>query len=235
MFEISAGGGGGTRLSDRLNAGNSDVPPAGTSARKAYERTQREGTGKPETTKDKLLGTYDTPLKDSLSQFSYEKPHKRKRASGDSGGSGGSSHHSSAKRSWDYYEAPLAEKYGFGKATAYQEALANTAHRREMEDMRKAGLNPSVIYGSHSPNGADSSIYPREASSGSSGGSGGSGGYRRRTGRSSNYAFSGAAYYGLMFAAGALTAAITKNVGAGMAASGLAATAMKALNGFFKR
>lgn len=132
----------------------------------------------------------------------------------------------------NYYEAPLASKYGFNKATAYQEALANTAYRREMADMRKAGLNPSVIYGDHNTSGAGSSIYPRENSSGGSGGSG----YSRRSGggrRSGNYLFSGGAYYGIMAAAALIATAATKNVGAGMAAAGITGTALKALNGFF--
>lgn len=108
----------------------------------------------------------------------------------------GSSGGSSAKQSWSYYEAPIAEYYGFGKATAYQEALANTAYRREMTDMRKAGLNPSVIYGSHNSSGADSSIIPRSSSGG-----GGGGGRRRSYGKASQNGISKTAYYGIQLAA----------------------------------
>lgn len=142
----------------------------------------------------------------------------------------GSSGGHSARETFEYYESPIAERYGFGKETAYQEALANTAYRREMADMKKAGLNPSVIYGSHNTSGADSSIIPRSSS-------GGGGGSSRRYGsrKGSNYVFSGGAYYGIMAATSLATTLITKNAGAGMAAGAMAATAMKALNGFFKK
>lgn len=150
-------------------------------------------------------------------------PVRRRSHSGS--GSGGS-----ARQTFDYYEAPLAEHYGFSQETAYQEALANTAYRREMEDMRRAGLNPSVIYGSHNSPGADAGIIPR-----SSGGGGGGGSYRRYGRGGSKYAFSGASYYGLMAAAGIGTAIATKNVGAGMAASGIVGTALKAINGFIQQ
>ena len=154
--------------------------------------------------------------------------------SGGSGGSGGSDS-TSAKQEFHYYEAPLAEMYGFSPETAYQEALANTAIRREMNDMRKAGLNPSVIYGSHNSSGADSGIIPRQTPSDSGGGGGG--GSRRRSGKSNSgkYLFSGGAYYGTMAAVGTTVAIATKNIGAGMAAAGLAGTAMKALNGILKK
>lgn len=133
--------------------------------------------------------------------------------------SGPAPSHASAKRTWDYYEAPLAEKYHFGKETAYQEALANTAYRREMNDLRKAGINPSVYYGAHGSSGAEANIYPRDASSGGSSGYGGSGGSGRRYGRRGNsgkYAFSGGAYYGIMAAAGTVAAIATHNAGVGI-------------------
>ena len=225
------------------------IPPSGTSARKAYDKTMREGTGVPQTTLERLTGTYNYPAKPSVSNS------KRKVSSGGYGGSGGFSGSSgsggfsdssgsavSAQETFDYYEAPIAQQYGFSKTTAYQEALANTAYRREMEDMRKAGLNPSVIYGSHNSSGADSDVIPREDYSSVSGGysgsrGGSSGGYSRhsRGGNSGKYVFSGGAYYGIMAGVGAITAMATHNVGAGMAAAGLAGTAMKALNGFFKK
>lgn len=123
-------------------------------------------------------------------------PIKKKAYYGGSGGSGGS-----AKQALNYYEAPLAQYYGFGKETAYQEALANTAYRRELNDMRKAGLNPSVIYGSHNTTGADSNAIPR-----SSGGGGGGGGGRRFG--SSQKGLSKVAYYGIQLAATAVGAAL---------------------------
>lgn len=42
----------------------------------------------------------------------------------------------------EYINANLAKAYGMDVATAYQEALANTAHQREIKDLRAAGLNP---------------------------------------------------------------------------------------------
>lgn len=226
------------------------IPPSGTSARKAYDRTMLAGTGEPGTIRDRLTGTFNYPAKPTDSKvvdtLSPKPSTKRKRSSGGSYGAsfGGSSSDpvvASAQEAFHYYEAPIAEKYGLSPTTAYQEALTNTAYRREMEDMRKAGLNPSVIYGSHSTSGADSSIIPRDdfapISYGGSGRSGGSGGSRSRSrgGNSGKYVFSGGAYYGIMAGVGAVTAMATHNVGAGMAAAGLAGTAMKALNGFFKK
>lgn len=235
MFEISAGGGSGKPSFSGKEGKFPDksIPPAGTSARKAYEKTMREGTGKPNTTVERWTGTFDYPAK-SIFGFSPDASNPSPYRKRSSGGSSGGSSHTSARKSWDYYEAPLAEKYGFGKATAYQEALANTSYRREMEDMRRAGLNPSVIYGSHSSSGADSNIYPREGSSGGSGGSGGSG-RRYRGGNSGKYVFSGGAYYGAMFAAGTVAAIATHNAGVGMAVAGLTGTALKAINGFLKK
>lgn len=122
------------------------------------------------------------------------------------GGSGGSS----AKQALNYYEAPLAEYYGFGKETAYQEALANTSYRRELNDMRKAGLNPSVIYGSHNTTGADSNAIPRSS------GGGGGGGFRRYG--SSQKGLSKVAYYGIQLASTAAGAILGGSRGASIGA-----------------
>lgn len=249
MNEIWSGGGSGPSASARLNAGHpgslfnrvtdrfksASAAGAYRDIDNAFSAGGSNGNGSPQST-GSIVNRYGgvvstpTPVKKSV--------HKRTGSSGGSSvvSSAGSSY-ASAKKALDYYEAPLAEKYKFGKETAYQEALANTAFRREMNDLKKAGINPSVYYGAHSSSGAEAKIYPRDASSGGSGSYGGSGGSGRRYGgrRSNNYVFSGGAYYGLMTAAAVIGSVATKSLGVGMAAAGIAGTALKAINGFFKK
>ncbi|CAJ0600740.1 unnamed protein product, partial [Cylicocyclus nassatus] len=71
-----------------------------------------------------------------------------------------------------YLNADLAKAYKMNKNVAYQEALANTAHQREMADLKAAGLNPVLTASGGA--GASANVTPVESSqtSGSSGGRG---------------------------------------------------------------
>lgn len=86
-----------------------------------------------------------------------------------------------------YPFADIASQYGMDQATAYREALANTAHMREVEDLKRAGLNPvlSATGGNGAASFSGNVAYPMSfgATSFSGGGSasaaysgGGSGG-----------------------------------------------------------
>lgn len=161
----------------------------------AFSAGGHDGRGSPQTrVQDSGLSDLPDVLPDLSDKNKPAPPPPKPKPRVSHGGSGGSS----AKRALQYYEAPLAEYYGFGKETAYQEALANTAYRRELNDMRKAGLNPSVIYGSHNTTGADSNAIPRSSGGGGGGGS-------RRYG-SSQKGLSKVAYYGIQLASTAVGA-----------------------------
>lgn len=129
----------------------------------------------------------------------------------------------------DYLDAPWATAYGMSKETAYSEAMENTAYRRSVADMQKAGLNPAVIFGAGRGSTAGSPSYISSGSSGSSGrvsrrGSGGS--------RSNGKLFSGSAYSIISALGGIVGAAATHSAGGYWIGTSLAQGAMSALNAF---
>lgn len=113
----------------------------------------------------------------------------------------------------DYLNAELASHYGMSRETAYQEALSNTSYQRAVADMKRAGLNPAVLFGEGRVVGADGVGLVRAAASGGGGGSGRSGGFRRSSGgKSSNgKLFDSGIYYGISAAAGVATAVTMHN------------------------
>lgn len=62
--------------------------------------------------------------------------------SGNGGGHGGGHGRVPSSSPLVYVDAPLAAQYHMDRNTAYQEALAGSAHQREVQDLLKAGLNP---------------------------------------------------------------------------------------------
>ena len=129
---------------------------------------------------------------------------------------------------FDYLNADLAKYYGMSKSTAYQEALENTAYQRAMKDMKAAGLNPAVMFGSGRANGAGSNVYP------SSGGSGGS--YSRRSGGSSSKGdlFSPGVYGAISAIGGLIGIATTKKPDGYWIGSSVSQGAMHLMNAAYK-
>lgn len=115
---------------------------------------------------------------------------------------------SSTPQQIQYFDAPYAEMYGMSAETAYQEALANTAYRRKVADLKAAGLNPVLGI---SGTGA--------ASFGGSLPSYGSSGSGRSTSDMSD--FLGKLSYGLpTFVNGLVNLAVTLKTGNGMSGFG---------------
>lgn len=131
---------------------------------------------------------------------------------------------------FEYLNADLAKYYGMSKSTAYQEALENTAYQRAMKDMKAAGLNPAVMFGSGRANGAGSNVYP------SSGGSGGS--YSRRSGGSSRSRsgdlFSPGIYGAISAIGGLIGIATTKKPDGFWIGSSVSQGAMQLMNAAYK-
>lgn len=132
---------------------------------------------------------------------------------------------------YDYLDAPWASAYGMSKETAYSEAMENTAYRRSVSDMQKAGLNPAVIFGAGNGYTAGSPSYISSARSGGSG-SGRRSGSRGSKSNQNGKFFSGSAYSIISALGGIVGAAATHSAGGYWIGTSLAQGAMSALNAF---
>lgn len=227
------------------------IPPVGTSAYKAYQAAQRVDPGSTANpwsfspTSSSGSSLYTSVLGNTtLSGSSLDKTltsalrvGKSPSGGAPSGGapSGGapSGGAPSQPQLADYLDAPWATAYGMSKETAYAEAMENTAYRRSVADMQKAGLNPAVIFGAGNGYTAGSPSYVRSASSGS----GGSGSSRRSSGsgKSSGKLFSSSAYATLSALGGLAGVAATGTAGGYWIGVSLTQGAMSAMNLLSKR